>query len=1089
MYPFWDPVIAPLVRASRARSIVEIGALRGETTVQMLEDLGPDAELHVIDPLPQFDPAEHERRFPGQYIFHRDLSLNVLPNARAFDVALIDGDHNWYTVYNELRLLREASHREGEPLPLCILHDVGWPYGRRDLYYEPSQIPEEFRQPYARKGMRPGRRELLRGGGMNITLDNALVEGGERNGVRTGLDDFVAEHDKPLRQVIIPIYFGLAIVAEEDFLAVHPEVTELLDHLESPDGVREMLELSEDIRLEGVVFEHNIDRMNRETLDRAQRRYLDLLKNALLDVHYLDNEMRIEHLLDCVRGGGQPNPDVLRSPGHNNAGPKRKIVASRNSIPSTPQQNAGHFSYATSRITLDHLDDALRVLHGEGIAGDLVEVGCARGGASILMRGFLEAVEDTQRTVWVSDEFRSTPPDGARPIREVGTVDLWSGLNEVREGFDNFDLLDDRVRFLVGDPADSLIEAQLRDIALLHIGSSTPSAAAATLDRIGDRVVEGGIVIIDLLEDATSSEIEAHRARRTGSNIDRVGFGGAAWRVGPPAERRLELPKPSASPSRAPLVAATGTDSVDLSVIVAAFDMAREMPRTLHSLSRTYQRDVDDLAYEVIVVDNGSSADQRLEVAGVEAFGPEFRLVSLDDDAHPSPTSALNKAIASARGDAFALMIDGAHMLTPGVLSHGMRGLKAYAPAVVATQQWYLGPGQQPDAVASGYDQSFENRLLESISWPENGYRLFEIGHFIGNRDWLDGMHESNCLFAPRSLLAQTGAFDDGFSMPGAGYANLELYERLAAHPGTTLVTILGEGSFHQVHGGTTTNDGVLDERRAKTFRYSEHYQELRGRRMQGPPRNLHYVGSFAIDSSRRTRSRRLEAARFQSPRAEDGLDGIPSEPELIPDDAASAFTEQAWRTLAWKEGRWLDAPATAAPTDLFALQEILVDTAPSHVIVTTSPETPATGTADFVASICGLRGGTVIAVGDGARAKVANPDIIVIDSPPQGTEARKQVEELLGDDPNALVILSSGAPSRRIIAEFNAYRFAVPVGGFVVIENTIFNGRPVWPGYGQGPYEATQRILGANGDFVADTSKHQWGLSFNPGGFLRRHR
>ena len=67
----------------------------------MLERLGPDVELHVIDPLPYFDPAEHEKRFAGQYVFHRDLSVNVLGALAPMDVALIDGDHNWYTVFTE----------------------------------------------------------------------------------------------------------------------------------------------------------------------------------------------------------------------------------------------------------------------------------------------------------------------------------------------------------------------------------------------------------------------------------------------------------------------------------------------------------------------------------------------------------------------------------------------------------------------------------------------------------------------------------------------------------------------------------------------------------------------------------------------------------------------------------------------------------------------------------------------------------------------------------------------------------------------------------------------------------------------------
>ena len=81
--------------------------------------------------------------------------------------------------------------------------------------------------------------------------------------------------------------------------------------------------------------------------------------------------------------------------------------------------------------------------------------------------------------------------------------------------------------------------------------------------------------------------------------------------------------------------------------------------------------------------------------------------------------------------------------------------------------------------MADGYDQDYEDRLFEEIDWPSDGYRLFEIGHFIGDRDWFDGVWESNCMFVPRELLEQVGGFDESFSMAGGGYANLELYERL----------------------------------------------------------------------------------------------------------------------------------------------------------------------------------------------------------------------------------------------------------------------------------------------------------------------
>ena len=49
----------------------------------------------------------------------------------------------------------------GGRLPVMILHDVAWPYGRRDLYYDPATIPEEFRQPYAQKGIAMGRSTLV----------------------------------------------------------------------------------------------------------------------------------------------------------------------------------------------------------------------------------------------------------------------------------------------------------------------------------------------------------------------------------------------------------------------------------------------------------------------------------------------------------------------------------------------------------------------------------------------------------------------------------------------------------------------------------------------------------------------------------------------------------------------------------------------------------------------------------------------------------------------------------------------------------------------------------------------------------------
>src|SRR3974377_974286 len=117
MEPLWEIAIAPILAAAAPRRVLEIGALRGETTRLVLEALAPGAELHAIDPVPQFDSDAWVKQNPGRFFFYRDLSLSVLPSLPPMDFALIDGDHNWYSVYNELRQLRQTRRGAGVPMP------------------------------------------------------------------------------------------------------------------------------------------------------------------------------------------------------------------------------------------------------------------------------------------------------------------------------------------------------------------------------------------------------------------------------------------------------------------------------------------------------------------------------------------------------------------------------------------------------------------------------------------------------------------------------------------------------------------------------------------------------------------------------------------------------------------------------------------------------------------------------------------------------------------------------------------------------------------------------------------------------------
>lgn len=1087
MLPLWDVAIAPVLHAAKARRIVEIGAGRGETSVQMLKDLGPDAVLHVIGRAPALDPQEHERAFRGRFRFHEGLSLDVLPDLPAVDAAIVDGDHNWYTVLNELRLLSKGARDASELLPIFVLHNVLWPYGRRDVYDAPGQIPEQHRRPWARRGIGRNATRLLEQGGLNPTKCNAIMEGGPHNGVMTALDDFVAEHGEPLRVVVLPICFGLAIVTSDARLDGQPELAAVLDRLESADGRGELLEVAEEVRLRALISQHTASSRRGTDVDQARAKYLDVVKASLLNEHYLDHEVRFDLLGAAVVKGTKPLANHLRDPVRLEQVAYRRIVRNRLGE-SGPDRGAGSSFVpytAMGRAQLDRLERDLDRVRTDAVPGDLVEVGTGRGGGAIFLRAYLDAHEIADRRVFVADAFRSSPePDLAPRMPPQGVAGFRADLNLVRDGFERFGLLDDQVRFLLGPAPAALTAAPIEKIALLRVGRALEGGVRAVLEAAYDRVASGGVVVVDTRPDSPDrDDVEAFRAARgVVAPLESVDGWAVSWRKSPEDGITTEL---TARAPLLPLAPPAPPDAIDLTVVVVVYNMRREAQRTLRSLARSYQQQLDDVDYEVVVVENGSDAEQRLGEEMVRSFGPEFRYLDLGSTADPSPVTALNRGIRVGRGRAFALMIDGAHVLTPGVLHYGLLGLRTYAPAIVATQGWFVGPGQQSRAMDAGYDQDYEDRLFAAIRWPSAGHRLFEIGHFAGDRDWIDGVWESNCMFVPRAQLEQVGCFDERFSMPGGGYANLELYERLGSSPDVTVCTILGEGSFHQLHGGTTTNQPDATERRARIFGYSEHYADLRGRQFRGPGKQLHYVGQMPSDAARRTKPRRISAQAFADGATAGLPDGRPDSPTPVPDDLASAFTEALWRSLPWTGTTWLGHSIRDAPTDLLAYQEAIATVRPDWVVETGTSDAGRTW---FLASICDLVGhGRVLSIDPAPATNRPEHDRIeYLTGAPDDRATIEAVRARVGDG-RALLVLGSCTDRATTVREFEGYAGLVPIGSYVIVTETIVNGHPVWPAFGPGPAEGAKQILTANGSFVADPLMEKYSLTFNPGGFLRR--
>jgi hypothetical protein len=210
---FSDTIIKPFIIDRRYRKLCEIGASVGGNTDKLLET--NPLSVTIIDPCLDSN-LENKHRSNRNVFVRKGLSLEVLPKLTdQFDSIFIDGDHNWYTAFNELRLIEDRNLlRNGGAI---FLHDVGWPYGRRDMYYQPETIPPEFLRPNAKKGLIFGQSELSDTDGINKGFCNALDEGGSRNGVLAGVEDFIKLYPRTYQFLSSQCEFGLGLLYKGGF--------------------------------------------------------------------------------------------------------------------------------------------------------------------------------------------------------------------------------------------------------------------------------------------------------------------------------------------------------------------------------------------------------------------------------------------------------------------------------------------------------------------------------------------------------------------------------------------------------------------------------------------------------------------------------------------------------------------------------------------------------------------------------------------------------------------------------------------------------------------------------------------------------
>ncbi|MFN2745496.1 MULTISPECIES: TylF/MycF family methyltransferase [Bacillus] len=230
-------------------------------------------------------------------------------------------------------------------------------------------------------------------------------------------------------------------------------------------------------------------------MEQAEQMYVELLKKAILFEIWQEHERYIPVNV--------PVPHELqRRIGWNNL----KIV--RCVAPNPESRKAGTdwppiAHSMIGRVRMNNLQMCMETVLKEDIAGDFIETGVWRGGACIFMKGFLKVHGVDNRKVWVADSFEGLPaPDIEKYPQDTGDrhhkVDfLRVSLEEVKQNFQKYDLLDEGVQFLKGWFKDTLPEAPIDQLAILRLDGDMYESTMDSLSNLYDKVSKGGFIIID----------------------------------------------------------------------------------------------------------------------------------------------------------------------------------------------------------------------------------------------------------------------------------------------------------------------------------------------------------------------------------------------------------------------------------------------------------------------------------------------------------------------------------------------------------------------------------------------------------------
>ncbi len=185
---------------------------------------------------------------------------------------------------------------------------------------------------------------------------------------------------------------------------------------------------------------------------------------------------------------------------------------------------------------------------------------------------------------------------------------------------------------------------------------------------------------------------------------------------------------------------------------------------------------------------------------------------------------------------------------------------------------------------------------------------------------------------------------------------------------------------------------------------------------------------------------------------------------------------------------RWLGIETQKCPLDTWVFQELLFEVKPDVMVET---GTYKGGSSFYYASLMDvMRHGRVLTVDiEDYPGKPPHERIAFFLGSSTSPDILRRLRAAIAPGEKVMVTLDSDHHAGHVAEEMKLYSDLVTPGSYLIVEDTHFNGRPILPKFGPGPFEAVEAFLRVNSNFERDRGREKFGMTFNPGGWLKRVR